>query len=151
MSTYKTKFNMGDRVWIVSHHSFQRIVRCKPCGNTGKIVIAGEELICPKCSGRSTHAQYAGEKHYVAEFDTVVGKITVEHEQSRWRDGPPIQVKYMVEATGVGSGTVWDEERLFASLEDAQHHCDQKNGLMLKDECADGQPIIDAYDRLIST
>jgi len=152
---YSTKFNLGDHVWGISHHRFDRIVHCKPCGNTGKIQIDGEGLICPKCNGRSTHTQYAGEKFYVAEFDAVVGKISVEHVDSlyaRWDSDegrPNPKMTYMISNTGIGSGRVWDEDRLFSSMVDAQASCDRKNGTLPQDECKQGASVIGNFGEVL--
>lgn len=154
MATYETKFNLGDRVWGISDHRFEQIVRCKPCKNTGKIIIENEDLICPKCNGRSTHTQYAGQKSYVSEFGTEVGKVNIEHVDgpyTHWHsDGEPNpKISYMVSSTGVGSGQVWPEDRLFHSEEEAQKYCDKKNGLLPIDETEHGEQTIGLYGKVL--
>ena len=149
---YETKFSLGDRVWAVDTTEFRRIVRCKPCANTGKIEIAGESLVCPKCSGRATHAEYAGKKHYVSEFDALVGKISIEHVDSLfdWASaGSEPRVSYMISATGVGTGLIWNEDRLFSSEQKAQEFCQRMNNLLPADECEDGQPLVDPYGKVL--
>jgi RNA polymerase subunit RPABC4/transcription elongation factor Spt4 len=152
MTNYTTKFSLGDHVYIVDSHRFERIVRCKPCHNTGKVIIGDEELICPKCNGRSTHTQYAGEKFYITEFDTVVGKIGIEEIEAgyyRREDEPNPKITYMVVATGVGSGTLWPEDKLFRSEEEAQQFCDQENGLLLPDETERGKSVIGQFGEVL--
>ena len=144
MANYVTKFNLGEHVYIVSSHRFDRIVRCKPCHNTGNVIIGDEQLLCPKCNGRSTHTQYAGEKFYVEEFDTVVGKIAIEEiSPGYWHreDEPNPKITYMVSTTGVGSGTLWPEERIFGTEADAQNFCNSKNGPLLPDETEPGKQV----------
>lgn len=151
---YDTKFSLGDHVWGVNSSDFNRIVRCKPCANTGKINIGGEDLICPKCSGRCTHTQYAGQKFYISEFDAVIGKVGIEHTDSlysRWNsDGLTLRVTYMISNTGIGSGQVWSEDRLFPSEEEADTFCRQRNGDLLKDECAHGEDLIGRYGEVLA-
>lgn len=133
--TYTSKFDIGQEVWLVRNERFQRIVKCSACGHSGKIVINGEELICPKCSGRSAHAQYVGQKHYVYDHSQV-GKIEIEDHPSRYgKETPNPRVKYMVFATGVGSGQVWDEEDLFPTEAEAQACCDRRNTPLPVSEC----------------
>jgi len=150
---YTTKFNIGDHVWGVSDQDFQRIVKCKPCANTGKITIGDERLICPKCNGRSTHTQYAGRKHYISTFDAEVGQVTVEHNDPQYREyyneQQPIKVEYMLTSTGVGSGQIWKEENLFESEKDAQAYCDKRNGLLPTDETEHGAPLVGRFGEVL--
>jgi hypothetical protein len=151
---YTTKFALRDKVWCVSDQEFYHIVKCKPCGNTGKVLIAGEELICPKCNGKSTHRQYAGRKFYISEFGTTVGQVRVEHTDlssvSYYDNGEPNpKIEYMLTATGVCSGQIWKEDRLFASEEEARAHCDRKNGVLPPDETKDGKDVLGMYGEVL--
>jgi hypothetical protein len=55
-----------------------------------------------------------------------IGKITVEIIAREWLE-TETRAGYMIFATGIGSGTMWPEDVLFASVEDAQAECDKRN------------------------
>ena len=150
----ETKFNIGDSVWGVDSDTFRRIVKCKPCSNTGKISIGGEELLCPKCNGVSTHAQVAGQKFYVSTFSAQVGQVRTEFTSSDFQNYSSANtdrliIQYMLTETGVGSGRIWDEDRLFASKEEAQRFCEDKNGSLLPNECEQGKAMIGNYYQVL--
>lgn len=130
------KYHLGQVVWAVSRANFKRLVNCQACNATGKITIGGEQFVCPKCGGSSAYPQNAGEKCYI-DLSSRIGKVEItayEADHCKEWDDPPIQVKYMLKATGVGSGRVWKEEELFFSEEEAQAYCDSHNLTLPQDE-----------------
>lgn len=148
MATYQTNFSIGQVVWAVRHESFYRIVKCFPCGNTGRVKIADEEFICPNCEGRSAHRQYAGEKYYVWG-SSKVGQVRIEDEPDRYhQEEPNPKIEYMIHATGAGSGQIWKQEALFASQEEAQAFCDVKNRVLPEHEAELLQSPVDSYGRV---
>lgn len=149
---YETKFSLGDFVWGVSDQEFYRIVRCAVCKNTGKLEIGGESLICPKCNGQSTHRQYAGRKFYISMFRARVGQVRIEDTEDghyRREDEPNPKFEYMADSTGIGSGQIWKQDRLFESEADAQNFCATKNGVLLPDE-PEGKQILGMYGDVIA-
>lgn len=144
--TIQTKYSLGDNVFAVSETSFQRIVRCKACANTGKIQIQDESFICPKCEGKASHPVWEGRKHYIVDdgevgkidFAIIAGKWAASNNNYSWEEGTHAdvtEIRYMLSCTGVGSGTLWDEDMLFPSREEAQAFCDAKNAKLKPDEC----------------
>lgn len=127
---YTTKFDIGQKVWIVNSETFYKIIKCKLCTETGKMQIGEEEFVCPKCKGQSAHSQYAGSRSYISYHSpSKIGKIEIEvyHDEYIHEEQRGVHVKYMLEATGVGSGTVHSEEELFTTMEEAQEACDKAN------------------------
>jgi hypothetical protein len=140
MRSFETKFGCGETVWGVSYQEHIQIIRCETCDSTGKYTIKDTEYICPACEGRSSRRNYAGRKYFIREFAATVGKIQVEL-QTMGFDATGIQKNsYMIDSTGVGSGTVWSEDRLFGSKQEAQEFCDRMNGALPADEEV-GEPI----------
>lgn len=151
--TYTTKFEMRQDVWMVRESVFSRIVKCAPCSNTGSVRIGSEDFICPKCNGRAAYAQSAGRQFYV-DGQSRIGKITVDDYPDRLRwggnpDAPNPLVSYMLEATGVGSGQLWEEDWLFATKEEAQHYCDVKNSVLPADEAEMLPSPVDQFGKVL--
>ncbi len=125
-----TRFSLGQTVWALWNTRADRLVNCECCGNTGKVVIAGQEYICPKCHGAGQHKVYDGERWYV-ETSGHIGRISPEiYEAGDERTN----ISYMLDSTGIGSGTIWREANLCESREEAQAECDRRNALLIGDE-----------------
>ena len=146
---YESLYSIGQVVWMVRNERFSRIVKCSACKNTGEITVGEEKFICPKCSGRSAHEQYGGQKFYVYD-SSEVGKVSIEDEPDRYRkDEPNPRFTYMVNATGIGSGQVWEQECLFATEEDAQRFCDIQNKVLLPDETEMLAAPVDRWGKVV--
>jgi predicted RNA-binding Zn-ribbon protein involved in translation (DUF1610 family) len=144
---YTTAYSLGDTVWMVRDESFSRIVKCMPCGNSGSIKIGDESFICPKCGGRSAHAERVGTKFYVYGSSTV-GQVSITDSDYKHREEPNPRITYMLHRTGVGSGQVWDQERLFRTQREAQEFCDVRNSLLPSDECELRPAPVDNYGKV---
>lgn len=147
---YESKFSIGDTVWMTDDRVFHQIIRCAACVNTGKVKIGAEEFICPKCSGRCAHEQYAGRKFYIYG-QTTVGQVRVCDEPGRYnQDEPNPKYEYMLHDTGIGSGQIWKQESLFATKEEAQAFCDGRNGILPAHETEIGPAPVDSYGRVVA-
>lgn len=134
---FESKFDNGQEVWIVQENEHYQIIRCVTCDSKGKIFIKDQEFICPGCEGRSKRRNYAGRKFSVAQHG-IVGKITIENQTLDYE--PKFEISYMIDSTGVGSGTIYREPRVFGSKAEAQGYCDRMNGALPVDEEV-GEPI----------
>jgi predicted RNA-binding Zn-ribbon protein involved in translation (DUF1610 family) len=105
-------------------------VECDLCDSTGFVIVKGKdvEYICPQCFGDKQYKKL-GKEMTICKTGKI-GKICVEQYDSQYKNTSG--TKYMIDKTGVGSGTVWREEELFASEEEAQRACDEfnKNNLL---------------------
>ena len=137
----ETKYNLGDIVYPIHKTCEQIWIPCKSCGETGIITYNdGEQDKCPKCWGEKGRVEWQSTKwmlidNYPKEVknkaiergDHVwfppfkIGQVRVEQEKNSK------EVQYMCVETGVGSGTIWNEDQLFLSKEEAQLECDKKN------------------------
>lgn len=77
----KTKFNVGDQVFIIKQKDDISHTDCKICGGTGKVHIRETcgELDCPSCNGKCFDIQSYTE-YYKAE--AVVNKILTKTNEN---------------------------------------------------------------------
>ena len=131
---FSTKYNHGDTVWMITKHMTYKMEDCPTCHNLGRVEINGKFFTCPNCNGYTK--KVADEEKW--ELYTYVqcgkiGKITIESyrkEHSNKTNHPSLNITYMLDSTGIGSGTLWDEKDLFPSEEEALLECDKRNKLL---------------------
>jgi hypothetical protein len=128
-----TKFDLGQTVWALWNTRAERLVNCECCGNTGKVNITGKDYVCPQCHGAGQHKVYDGDRWYV-QTSGRVGKVEPELYEHEDESSHKNRVNYMLDSTGVGSGTVWREDNLAASHDEAKAECDRRNAVLLGDE-----------------
>lgn len=127
MTTYQSKFDLGQTAVGIIDVEVRRIVKCEICRNTGKVTIRAEEFECPQCRGKASHPQYAGRRWMRSSMGTgVVASIQIEHRDStRWADYKELTIRYMLN-NSMG-GQLWDEANLFPTREEADTECDRRN------------------------
>lgn len=122
----KAKYEVGQKVCAVSgiSDSRQKHVDCIVCNSTGTVKIKDrdEEYVCPCCYGRM-ETEYFGYKYVIAYPQAIIGKVEIEEYAPEY--SYKSEVKYMLRETGVGSGKVWKEDRLFATEEEANEFCEK--------------------------
>lgn len=124
----EAKFKVGQKVYAVSNRSDtrQKHVECDLCNSTGKVKVNGreEEYECPCCHGRMETEHY-GYKYVITYYGATIGKVSIEEYAKKYSRNNKSRVTYMLAETGVGSGTVWREERLFGTVEEAEEFCEK--------------------------
>lgn len=144
----ETKYDIGQELWGTREEPAYRIVACKACSNTGKVLINNEQFVCPKCKGAAAHPQYAGHKRFVwgsGRVGQVRFELTSGESFYRWHSAQEknLKIQYMLDSTGIGSGQLWDEEWLFPSRESAEQDCADKNAaLELSDMATMGKELV---------
>lgn len=139
----KAKYEVGQKVFAVRKisDSRQKHIDCEVCNSTGKVKIEGreEEYTCPCCNGRMETGHF-GYKYIIAYPQAKIGKVQIEEYAKKYRSYES-KVSYMLEETGVGSGTVWREDRLFPTEKEANEFCEKyissdyyDKSVILKDE-----------------
>ena len=115
----ETKYNIGQTVyWIISSREKLPAV-CDFCNGTGQITGHNNKTRhCPECRGR-TQFEWSEDKYLVR------GPLTIG--QVRAYAGYNDNVDYMCTETGLGSGSLYDEKRLFPTYAEAQAECDRRN------------------------
>jgi hypothetical protein len=117
------KFELGQIVHV-AHRGQQKVVEtCKVCDGIANITFRDKEYTCPGCHGRGTYSKW---KPLSWHFDLTsrVGNIRAEWYMPGYGE---TEIKYMLTATGVGSGTLWSESNLFATLDELEAECDRRN------------------------
>lgn len=117
--TLKTKFKMGESVFVIIYSSKQNTVLCDNCLGQKQ-----QGWSCQKCFNRGSITEWIDHKWCLYDecCPGKIGKITVElyHDNKQHN-------KYMLDETGIGSGTVWDEDQLFRSQREAELECEKRN------------------------
>jgi len=113
-----TKYGVGDVVYSVTPGYRDLAEReCALCSGNGQVAIQGSDRTaeCPDC-------RYGMISEWVdrdmAAHPHVIGQVRVETESKT--DRGKKKVSYMCLDTGIGSGTVWAEDRLYATREEAE-------------------------------
>jgi len=130
MAVIETKYAIGDVVFFASTTSQTFKRDCPDCLGQGKwtaISPAGTnyQFACPRCSARFQsdrdlsleYTQYVPVAHAVT-----IGSVQHNTHDTSFRDGqwvPGAKTTYMCRETGVGSGTMYDEARLFLTRDEA--------------------------------
>jgi Zn finger protein HypA/HybF involved in hydrogenase expression len=128
----KTKYNYGDLLYPITTRREQVKIfhNCPLCNDKGKVTLGDKEYTCPECSGYTYHSVDGEIEYCVFYKNGKVGSIQFEGYDKKYVDRDRLKISYMLDSTGVGSGTVWEEDRLFPTLEEAQAECDKCNKLI---------------------
>lgn len=118
MAIIETKYSVGDVVYYASTMTERRQHPCPDCLGTKKwtaISPAGKEysFTCPRCSA-SYRSEHELSIDYTASAPTT-RRLTIGSVRTDSAD----KTSYMCVETGVGSGSIYDEERLFSTEAEA--------------------------------
>jgi ribosomal protein L37AE/L43A len=139
----ETKFGMGQRVFKIHKSKQPYRAVCDECGGKDIITATGKVVKCPKCGYATFHGYPKGtvqkykESAWHIDRTLTIGKITAERYATEGGDpdsmfvnkkaGQQDKTSYMAWESGVGSGSVYYEQYLFATEEEAQAECDRRN------------------------
>lgn len=134
----ETKFSNGDRVYAITSERVKVWHPCGFCGATGRIAGAdATDRSCPECVGRRGSYTYEDKGWNVELMPLTIGQVRVEITETPG-SGDPDEIfdnfkprtdydeRYMCVETGVGSGTLHNGEKLFATREAAIAACDER-------------------------
>lgn len=123
MATITTKYSVGDVVWCAGTTTERKKHPCPDCSGCRQwkaVSPAGNEydFACPRCSARYNSDQdltldYSA--HVPSVRRLTIGSVQFNSAPGSWDSG----ARYMAHETGIGSGSVYDEARLFASEAEA--------------------------------
>ncbi len=117
MATIEIKYGIGDKVWGFGTDYVTKRLECPDCLGTKKWTITfadgrSEDTKCFTCS-----RSYEGSLGYIPynEWQPTVIPLTIG-EIYGFENG---RARYMCKETGIGSGTIYSEEKLFSTKEEA--------------------------------
>jgi hypothetical protein len=127
MTSYKPKYALGDYVHVISYTTDRKWKTCEYC-TEGKITVKDKLFVCPSCLSNKGQWIYLTRKYKVL-LHGIIGKITIEAVAPQFVNEchGPLKITYMLDSTGIHSGTVWDQNETFVSIEKAQKECDERN------------------------
>lgn len=127
----KTKFNHGQRVQAIIQGKEEYTEKCPICEGNGYFIYKNKKIDCSEsgCWGNGYIKKQKKSAWYIPKdinwSNFVIQKIGAElynpnnkkvSENRSW-------IYYMADS----SGTMWNEDNLFASVEEAQVECDKRN------------------------
>lgn len=125
----ETKYSLGDFVYPINtrFESVKVPINCPVCNDKGKVELNDKSYTCPECRGYTYHTVDGDIKWYITDYKGHVGKINLGLYDNKYKHSNHDEIRYMLDSTGVDSGSLWDEENLFLTKEDAQLECDRRN------------------------
>ncbi len=136
----KTKFDLGQRVYII-HKSGQLVNRvCKACSGNGDIIHNTQDesfkFMCPNCQGSGQLEEWLSDKLQIAYEKAKIGRVGVELYRETFinRGSAKNRITYMVDETGIGSGNLWNEDDIFATKEEALEECEKRNTVLIDEK-----------------
>lgn len=143
----ETRFDLGQVVWRVGRQKRVAHDTCPACEGEGRLEIerrdgSTQRSACENCKGRGRLNEVWYDIYEIFDHSRI-GQIEIRLQtntaRAYFRD-PQVEERYMVEATGIGSGTVyplrdgeWTHKRLFGSEDEAALFCASENALLLAD------------------
>lgn len=126
----ETKFNLGDVVTPIAQRHYPQSDPCELCGGTGRLdLVRGGTVPCTAlhCRGGQIHRMAVQKWGVESPLTSRVGRISIS-VFARQSDGDD-ETRYMIEASGIGSGQLWSGDDLFSSTDDAHRECDLRNAV----------------------
>lgn len=136
---FESKYNLNQRVWSIGRRPDNKTVKCEACNGIGKITLLNnKETHCPECYGRCTNTIYGVTKWFVSDESYKIGQCRAEITSFKKTGcfdnigeyNPEKMEKlyqYMCYETGIGSGSIHDEDTIYPTKEEAQAECDKRN------------------------
>lgn len=115
MAKFESEFNINDTVYHATVYWMHKPRECVTCAGQAHLTaisaIGTHKIPCPTCAGKGNDGFY--------EYDPLVEKLTVGSIRLDTTSKKSI-FEYMCKETGVGSGTLYSESRLFHSEKEAK-------------------------------
>jgi len=124
----KTKFGIGNKVVGISHYSKEVFIPCSTCDATGEIKVKDKKFECPDCYGKGGRTEYKTKEWNVVNNEEILGcdnVIRIDIDVTR----EEVKIRYILgrKYSKSYSGTLWDENDLFKTVEEAEVECKRRN------------------------
>lgn len=127
-----TRFNLGQKVWRLSLHSPTKHVQCGACEGTGEVPLANnEKWTCPSCVGRRVK-RVSPPVCWNVGGPYIIGQVRVQLNIPGLNERGDERI-YMFVETGIGSGTLHEEEHIFPSHEMAEKEKALRDEALIKE------------------
>jgi hypothetical protein len=145
----ETPFDLGQKVWRIQNASNPHRKPCKVCEGTGMVTVPRREkqILCPDCNGRAWIKVYPPAQWNVMGEITIgmitaiaINKLKDEEKETifdntghYFKEGnTTFKFEYMCYETGLGSGSLYNDNWIFATQEEAQAECDRRNSELVQ-------------------
>ena len=121
----ESKYDIGQKIWIVRRFAKQINKECGFCSGSGRAI--GADLTgytCPVCIGRGYNKDYEKIRYNVLLIGTI-GLVRIERREAEGYSKQEVQ--YMCYQTGIGSGSVYNEDDCFTSEREANKEAERRN------------------------
>jgi hypothetical protein len=128
----KTKFNLNDTVYPIQLNIGKVKKTCTLCNGNRTVKINNTERVitCPDCNGTGYNTHFEALKWGLSNHVGKIGKVSVELYSNTYPHKN--EYRYMLDSTGVGSGTNWLETELFLTEQEAIEECEKRNNISTK-------------------
>lgn len=126
MATIFTKFDIGCKIYTLGDISMSYAAKhteCTICDSTGKINVKGKTFMCPNCGDKreTDWNTFRFRRNKPSTIPKTVGMVTVVNKQGK------IEITYMCEETGIGTGKVYQEDECFRTYDEVVKFTEKEN------------------------
>lgn len=133
-----TRFDLGESAYAIASSSACNVVPCAFCAAEGHIEGRNDKRrVCPECHGRGSRDEWLPLAWRVQDGPLTIGQVRVEATRSPGIEGKQLfanykaqegdEEHYMMVETGIGSGTLYSAADLFATRDEAEAACAERN------------------------
>ena len=135
-----TKFEFGDKVFLIRNTSKPLWIPCKFCAATGFITGADDsKRSCIECHGSCGRNKFIQQGWHIADQRLTIGQVQINIiGEDPVGGGDPIftnmgpqkykrEETYFCKETGIGSGSYYHVEDLFGYRDNAAIECERRN------------------------
>ncbi len=119
----ETKFGLQDKVFLIHNTKPVTWIPCTICDSVGKITVKRRKYKCPECYGYKGHKEWGKEYAWAILGSVTIGQVELRITREERSE------RYMTCEYGVGSGSVFNVEDLFATKEEAEQECAKRNAI----------------------
>lgn len=122
-------FQLNQQVFPIQLQTVMKNKECQGCRGEKTISLKdGSQHECPACLGHGEVFDRYDEKWLELESGRI-GKIEIKTYAKKYQGEhrPALEITYMLDRYGVGSGMIFSEKHIFATELEAKAECDRRN------------------------